>query len=94
METDEDKGPEYEEVDFEDCIKTFTAKQEIELTCSQCQHKHATLQNSFVTLPDVLIVTASRFVLKNWVPTKLGISLYPYPPSPSQSLLSLLSCVI
>jgi len=29
----------------------------------------------FVTLPDVLVVTASRFVLKNWVPTKLGITL-------------------
>ena len=30
------------------------------------------MQNGFLTLPDVLVVTATRFVLKNWVPTKLG----------------------
>src|SRR5205085_3410254 len=71
--TEEDIGLEYEDVDFEDCIKTLTAKCEIERTCSQCQHNKATLQNSFITLPDVLIVTAMRFVDKNWVPTKIGI---------------------
>ena len=72
--------PEYEPVEFEDCIKTFTAKTEIELTCSNCQHSRATMSNGFLTLPDVLVITASRFVLKNWVPTKLGPSPSP-PPS-------------
>jgi len=70
--TDENPAPEYEPVAFEECVKTFTAKTEIELKCSQCGHKRASMQNGFVTLPDVLVVTASRFVLKNWVPTKLG----------------------
>lgn len=70
---DPEASPEYEPVEFENCIKTFTAKSEIDLTCSVCGHKSATLQNGFITLPDVLVVTASRFVLKNWVPTKLGM---------------------
>ena len=70
----EDTPAEYEPVEFEDCIKTFTAKTEIDLTCSNCQHPHATMANGFLTLPDVLVVTASRFVLKNWVPTKIGIT--------------------
>lgn len=50
----------------------FTANTEIELTCSNCQHPRATMANGFLSLPDVLVVTASRFVVKNWAPTKLG----------------------
>jgi ubiquitin carboxyl-terminal hydrolase 5/13 len=76
---DSDKA-DYEPVEFEDCIKTYTAKAEIDLVCSHCQHPRATMANGFLTLPDVLVVTASRFVLKNWVPTKLGnlhSSLFP-----------------
>src|ERR1700737_3130188 len=57
-----DAQVEYEPVEFEDCVKTFTAKQEIELTCSNCKHNRATMQNSFITLPDILVVTASRLV--------------------------------
>jgi ubiquitin carboxyl-terminal hydrolase 5/13 len=75
----EDAVPEYEPVEFEDCIKTFTAKTEIDLTCSNCQHPRATMANGFISLPDVLIITATRFVLKNWVPTKLGSSIS-HPP--------------
>jgi len=74
--TEEPAPVEYQPVDFEDCIRTYTAKTEIELKCSVCSHPKATLSNGFISLPDVLVVTASRFVLKNWVPTKLGISLY------------------
>jgi ubiquitin carboxyl-terminal hydrolase 5/13 len=73
--TSETAPPEYQPVDFEDCVKTFTAKQVIELSCSNCHHTRAILENGFITLPDVLIITASRFVLKNWVPTKLDIPL-------------------
>ena len=60
-------------MDFEECLKIFTGNAEIDFVCSQCKHPRATLTNGFITLPDVLVVAASRFVLKNWVPTKLGI---------------------
>jgi len=73
--TDPEAPPEYQPVDFEDCIKNFLAKQEIELSCVNCGHACATLENGFITLPDVFVATASRFVLKNWVPTKLGVNL-------------------
>jgi len=66
---------EYEPVEYEDCIKIFCAKTEIDRKCSYCEHPRATMATGFLTLPDVLVVTASRFVLKNWVPTKLGKSL-------------------
>ena len=77
--------PEHKPVDFEDCIKTWTAKMEVELTCSNCGHPRATMKNGFLTLPDVIVVTASRFILKNLGPHK---TWYPqqHPKHPSEHL--------
>ncbi|TAQ83689.1 hypothetical protein B7494_g7979 [Chlorociboria aeruginascens] len=65
---------EYEAVTLKECLDSFTSQEVVELTCSACGSKSGFLKQSlFKTFPDVLAVNARRFVLLNWVPTKVNV---------------------
>lgn len=64
----------YEAVTLKQCLDSFTASEVVELTCSACSSKAGfSKQTMFKTLPEVLVVNARRFVLINWVPTKVDV---------------------
>ena len=68
------KVDEYEAVTLKECLDSFTAEETVELTCSSCGSKDGFSKRSlFKTFPDVLAVNARRFVIVNWVPTKVNI---------------------
>ncbi|KAH8686001.1 hypothetical protein BGZ60DRAFT_365606 [Tricladium varicosporioides] len=65
---------EYSPVTLRECLDSFTAEEHVELTCSSCGSKDGFLKRSlFKTFPEVLAVNARRFVLINWVPTKVDV---------------------
>lgn len=67
-------GDEYEAVTLKECLDSFTAEEIVELTCSSCGSKNGfSKQSLFQTFPDILAVNARRFVLINWVPTKVNV---------------------
>ena len=67
---------EYEPVTLKECLDSFTAAEIVELTCSACGSKDGFSKRSlFKTFPKVLAVNARRFVLINWVPTKVNVAV-------------------
>jgi ubiquitin carboxyl-terminal hydrolase 5/13 len=65
---------EYEAVTLKECLDSFTSEEIVELTCSACGSKDGFSKRSlFKTFPDVLAVNARRFVIMNWVPTKVNV---------------------
>jgi ubiquitin carboxyl-terminal hydrolase 5/13 len=72
--TKESKKDEYEAVTLKECLDTFTSEERVELTCPGCDSKDGFLKRSlFKTFPEVLAVNARRFVIVNWVPTKVDV---------------------
>lgn len=75
-EGEEDGPDEYEPVTLKQCLDSFTAAEIVELTCPACQSKDGFSKRSlFKTFPEVLAVNARRFVLINWVPTKVNVAV-------------------
>ena len=71
---DEPKKDEYESVSIKECLDNFTAAEIVELTCAACGSKDGFSKRSlFKTFPEVLAVNARRFVIVNWVPTKVDV---------------------
>jgi len=71
---DATKVDEYEAVTLKECLDSFTSEEIVELTCSACGSEDGFSKRSrFKTFPDVLTVNARRFVIVNWVPTKVNI---------------------
>jgi ubiquitin carboxyl-terminal hydrolase 5/13 len=71
---DATKLDEYESVTLKECLDGFTSEEIVELTCSACGSKDGFSKRSlFKTFPDVLALNARRFVIVNWVPTKVNI---------------------
>jgi len=71
---DATKVDEYEAVALKECLDSFTCEEIVELTCSACGSKDGFSKRSlFKTFPDVLAVNARRFVIINWVPTKVNV---------------------
>jgi ubiquitin carboxyl-terminal hydrolase 5/13 len=67
---------EYEPVTLKECLDSFTAPEMVELTCAACGSKDGFSKRSlFKTFPEVLAVNARRFVLINWVPTKVNVAV-------------------
>ncbi|KAF7858652.1 hypothetical protein EAF04_009251 [Stromatinia cepivora] len=72
--TDGEQADEYEAVTLKECLDSFTSEEIVELTCSACGSKDGfSKQSLFQTFPEVLAVNARRFVLINWVPTKVNV---------------------
>jgi ubiquitin carboxyl-terminal hydrolase 5/13 len=70
----EPKPDEYEPVTLKECLDSFTSEEIVELTCAACGSKDGFSKRSlFKTFPEVLAVNARRFVLINWVPTKVNV---------------------
>ncbi|RDL37952.1 Ubiquitinyl hydrolase 1 [Venustampulla echinocandica] len=68
------KVDEYQSVTLKECLDSFTGEERVELTCSACGSKDGFSKRSlFKTFPEVLAVNARRFVLINWVPTKVDV---------------------
>lgn len=71
---EESKKDEYEAVSLKECLDNFTSVEIVELTCSSCGSKDGFKKRSlFKTFPEVLAVNARRFVIVNWVPTKVNV---------------------
>lgn len=67
---------EYEPVTLKECLDSFTGTEIVELTCASCGSKDGFSKRSlFKTFPEVLAVNARRFVLINWVPTKVNVAV-------------------
>lgn len=65
---------EYEPVTLKECLDTFTATENVELTCPSCGSKDGFSKRSlFKTVPKFLAVNSRRFALVNWVPQKLDV---------------------
>ncbi len=70
----EDTVDEYQPVSFKECLDSFTAEETVELTCTSCGSKDGFSKRSlFKTFPEILAVNARRFVIINWVPTKVDV---------------------
>lgn len=69
--------PTYAPVPLEMCLDLFlgeTGHETLEYQCEGgCGKTYAVRQIQFATFPDVLVIHAKKFQLKNWVPTKLGM---------------------
>jgi ubiquitin carboxyl-terminal hydrolase 5/13 len=73
-ENKESKADEYESVTLKECLDSFTSEETVELICAACGSKDGfSKQSLFKTFPEVLAVNARRFVLINWVPTKVDV---------------------
>jgi ubiquitin carboxyl-terminal hydrolase 5/13 len=65
---------EYQPISLKECLDSFTAEETVELTCTSCGSKDGFSKRSlFKTFPEVLAVNARRFVIINWVPTKVDV---------------------
>jgi ubiquitin carboxyl-terminal hydrolase 5/13 len=72
--TGEECIDEYRPVTLKECFDNFTSEEIVELTCTACGGKNGFSKRSlFKTFPEVLAVNARRFVLVNWVPTKVDV---------------------
>lgn len=64
----------YQPVSLKECLESFTAEEIVELTCTSCGSRDGFSKRSlFKTFPDILAVNARRFVIVNWVPTKVDV---------------------
>ncbi|KAF9218909.1 ubiquitinyl hydrolase [Gyrodon lividus] len=77
-----DSGPaktKYAPVALELCLGLFlgqTGQEALEYKCEAgCGKTQAVRQTQFATFPQVLVLHAKKFQLKNWVPTKLDIPI-------------------
>lgn len=71
---EDNKKDEYESVTLKECLDSFTSPEVVELTCPSCGSKDGFSKRSlFKTFPEVLAVNARRFVIVNWVPTKVNV---------------------
>ncbi|KAH8589449.1 ubiquitin carboxyl-terminal hydrolase [Bisporella sp. PMI_857] len=71
-----ESGDEYEPVTLKECLDSFTGSEIVELTCSECGSKDGfSKQSLFKTFPEVLAVNAKRYILVNWVPTKVNVAV-------------------
>lgn len=69
-----DTVDEYQPVSLKECLDSFTAEETVELTCTSCGSKDGFSKRSlFKTFPEILAVNARRFVIINWVPTKVDV---------------------
>lgn len=68
--------PTYAPVRLEVCLDLFLGQmgqETLEYQCEAgCGKTQALRQTQLATFPDVLVIHAKKFQLKNWVPTKLG----------------------
>ncbi|KAG5368093.1 Ubiquitin carboxyl-terminal hydrolase 14 [Yarrowia sp. E02] len=64
----------YEEVELSECLSDYTGAQTTDYSC-KCGGKEASVSNKFASLPDVLVLNATRFQIKNWVPMKVDVNL-------------------
>lgn len=71
---EEDGKTVYEEVELSECLQDYTGAQTTEYSC-KCGGKEASVSNKFASLPDVLVLNATRFQIKNWVPMKVEVGL-------------------
>ncbi|KHJ34697.1 putative ubiquitin carboxyl-terminal hydrolase [Erysiphe necator] len=77
LNTSADKPVEYEAVSLKECLDNFTSDELVELNCSSCGSKDGFLKRSlFKTFPEILIVNARRFIIINWVPTKVNVPVF------------------
>ncbi|KAG6370630.1 hypothetical protein JVT61DRAFT_11258 [Boletus reticuloceps] len=68
--------PIYAPVPLELCLDLFLGQETVEYQCEAgCGKTQAVRRTQLATFPDVLVVHAKRFQLKNWVPTKLDIPI-------------------
>lgn len=69
--------PTYARVPLELCLDLFLGEmgqETLEYQCEAgCGKTHAVRRTQLATFPDVLVIHAKKFQLKNWVPTKLGM---------------------
>jgi ubiquitin carboxyl-terminal hydrolase 5/13 len=68
---------EYKDVTMKQCLDTYGQAEAIEgFRCSGC-HKNVTAmkRTRFKTFPSVLVMHMRRFVLENWVPKKLNVTI-------------------
>lgn len=69
--------PAYAPVPLELCLDHFLGQmgqETLEYQCEAgCGKTQAIRQTQLATFPDVLVIHAKKFQLKNWVPTKLGM---------------------
>ena len=67
----------YAPVPLELCLDLFlgeTGQETLEYQCEAgCGKTEAIRRTQLATFPDVLVIHAKKFQLKNWVPTKLGM---------------------
>ncbi|KAI6169729.1 hypothetical protein EDD17DRAFT_1785071, partial [Pisolithus thermaeus] len=74
-----DTGPKYAPVTLLQCLGLLlgvTGQEELEYQCEGgCGKVSAVRLLRFSTFPDVLVLHAKKFQLKNWVPTKLDIPI-------------------
>jgi ubiquitin carboxyl-terminal hydrolase 5/13 len=64
----------YQPVSLKECLDNFTAEETVELTCTSCGSKDGFSKRSlFKTFPEILAVNARRFVIINWVLTKVDV---------------------
>lgn len=69
-----DNADVYEPVLLKQCLDSFTSEEIVELTCSSCGSNSGFSKRSlFKTFPEVLMINARRFVILNWVPTKVDV---------------------
>jgi ubiquitin carboxyl-terminal hydrolase 5/13 len=65
---------EYQPITLKECLDSFTAEEMVELTCTSCSSKDGFSKRLlFKTFPEVLLINARRFVIINWIPTKVDI---------------------
>ncbi|KAF8417525.1 ubiquitinyl hydrolase [Boletus edulis BED1] len=68
--------PIYAPVPLELCLDLFLGQETLEYQCEAgCGKTQAVRRTQLATFPDVLVVHAKRFQLKNWVPMKLDIPI-------------------
>jgi len=68
--------PTYAPVSLESCIGLSLGQETLEYQCEAgCGKTQAVRRTQLATFPDVLVIHAKRFQLKNWVPTKLDIPI-------------------
>ncbi|KAG9311206.1 hypothetical protein JVU11DRAFT_8281 [Chiua virens] len=71
--------PEYAPVPLELCLDLLlgeTGQETLEYQCEAgCGKTQAVRRTQLATFPDVLVIHAKKFQLKNWVPTKLDIPI-------------------
>lgn len=67
----------YTPVPLEMCLDLFlgnTGQETLEYQCEAgCGKTQAVRRTQLASFPDVLVIHAKKFQLKNWVPTKLGM---------------------